>query len=221
MYGTRNVLVLLALHERVAAHFGACPVAVEYVTVFVVGIDDARVVHSVLVEGGTDTVVAAVGCAVLVDKELHAVGRVDETVAHAAHRLEAQDAERSLFGGYLVDDVGVGVGEVIFRVALLLYGDTQLLGVGVVEKQDGAQHGTFSHSLRADEVHIPVQVNVVGIGNVGAVDKDDSIQISHCLPFQCRRKFGYFQSGVPGSARNSSPCRCWSSRSPVPGMTPW
>ena len=31
----------LRLHERVAAHFGTCPVAVENVTVFVVGIDDA------------------------------------------------------------------------------------------------------------------------------------------------------------------------------------
>ena len=122
------------------------------------------------------------GTGICVHKEILAVGSVDETVADAVHLLEAEDAEGSPFGGYFVDDVRVGIREIILRIALLLHGNTQFLGICIVEKQNRTEYGTLAHALRADEVYIAVQVNVIGIGDVGTVDEDNSIQFSHEVP---------------------------------------
>ena len=83
------------------------------------------------------------------------------------------------------------------------------LGIGgIITKLGIEKRRNVKHAFKFMTPMVWLTRLLVGIGNVGAVDKDDSIQVSHCLPFQCRRKFGYFQSGVPGSARNSPPKCC-------------
>ena len=186
--GARNVLILLALHQREALQFGGHAVAVENVPVFVERVDDARVADAPFVEHAPDAVGAGIGGAGLcVHEEVLAVGGVDKPVADTVHLLEAEDAESPPFGGHLVDDVGVGIREIILCIALFLHRDAQLLGIGVVEEQDGTEHGALAHALRTDEVDIAVEVDVVGIGDVGAVDEDDSIQFSHKVPLFLRK----------------------------------
>ena len=72
----------------------------------------------------------------------------------------------------------VGLAEIELVKRLLSLLDAQAMLVGIVEEEQRSQHGTFSHTLRAREMHIAIHRNL-RIRDVGAVDKYDFIQVFH------------------------------------------
>ena len=59
--------------------------------------------------------------------------------------------------------------------------DTRVAVIGIVKEKDSTQKGTFSHSLRTDEVNVSVQIDIVRIRDIRTIDKDNSTQVSHLL----------------------------------------
>ena len=55
-----------------------------------------------------------------------------------------------------------------------------MLVIPLIEKQDGPQKGTLSHSLRTNEMHIAVHPDF-GIRNMRTIQEYDFIQVSHRL----------------------------------------
>jgi hypothetical protein len=80
-----------------------------------------------------------------------------------------------------INDVGVGVFKIVIRVGLFLPWNPQTHGIGIVEKQNGPQDGAFAYTLGPDKMNVAVEVNL-RVLDVGTVDKDNSIQVSHFLP---------------------------------------
>ena len=132
-----------------------------------------------LVQHSTHAVTLAIGHPVLIYKEFFAVRRVDEAVTYTVHRLETQNTECIVLCCHFVNNVRVGVGEIVIRVILLFHRNAQSLRVGIIKEKDSTQNGTFPYSLRADEVNVSVQINIVRIRDIRTIDKDYSTQVSH------------------------------------------
>ena len=87
-----------------------------------------------LVEHGTDTVCAAVGGAILVNKEFFAIRWIYETITYPVHGFKAQDTECSMLRCYFVNDIWVGKRKIVVRVILFFNGNAQFLRVRIIEK---------------------------------------------------------------------------------------
>lgn len=87
--------------------------------------------------------------------------------------------ERAVLCCHFVNDIRIGVGKIVIRVILLFHRNAQSLRVGIVKEKDSTQKGTFSHSLRTDEVNVSVQIDIVRIRDIRTIDKDNSTQVSH------------------------------------------
>jgi hypothetical protein len=68
--------------------------------------------------------------------------------------------------------------EIVINVCRFLLGNAKTQRVGIVEKKNCPQQSAFSNALRANKMHITVEI-YFGVFYLGAVDKYDFIQVSH------------------------------------------
>ena len=78
---------------------------------------------------------------------------------------------------HFIGTQGVGKSTLLRAILFFYNADTQRLGISV-EKQNYTDY-YFPYSLRADEVNVSVQINIVRIRDIRTIDKDYSTQVSH------------------------------------------
>ena len=133
---TRNILILLTFHKRIFLHIRWNAIAIKNIPVFIESVNNTWVVYVLQIELHTYPVGSGIGnTGFRIDKKLFPVRRVNKTVAYSVHRLETEDTESSVLSSYFIDDIRIGVGEIIFRIALFFNWDSQLLCICIVKKR--------------------------------------------------------------------------------------
>ena len=172
LYASRNVLVAVGLHQLETGELlpHRLPVAVEDVAVHLVAVDDLAYVSALLLHPLLYHLALCRHLALAVHEPLLVIFGIDEAVASPAAAAEGQDAEGTVLVLHLIDDVGVGMGQVKLVEALHLLRNAETQFVGIVEEEDGPEQRTLSHALRADEMHVAVQPHL-GVTDVRTVYK--------------------------------------------------
>ena len=71
--------------------------------------------------------------------------------------------------------------SLIILIRLLLDRDSEPLRIGVVKEKNSPEQRTLSYTLRTNEMHVSVQLNL-GIRDMRTIQENYFIQVSHLVP---------------------------------------
>ena len=183
LYGTRNILVLGTFHDGefpVRSHVLLTVVAEDNITIHFVN-GDLRGNLAFSTDAFTDTPPLRIHLIMFIDKPIPLKRSIYKTESHSSLRLGSHYTVGTILTHYLIDDVRIRIWEVECVKTLLLLGDAELKFISIVEKQQSTEQCTLPHSLRTNEMYIAIQFHLC-IRNMGTVQKNNLIQVSHLAP---------------------------------------